>query len=171
MSSATPSHPDVLRPASHESPGSNGARLFARLRQHGPTVVVFALLGGVFWMGHHTGWKLPALGSLTGPAAAPEQAWCGEHLVPEEICVECQEGLMPKGKPFGFCRAHGVAECVNCHPELAQVSVLSRSCRPMTPPPRSALANRPTNNSRNTLHERRVQFASAETATCRRASA
>jgi len=161
MSSATPSQTDLLRPAPHGLPSSSGRGWLPMVRQHGPTAIVFALLGSVFWMGHHTGWKLPALGSLTGATAAPDELWCGEHLVPEEICVECQPGLMPKGKPFGFCRTHGVAECVTCHPELAQVRA-----EPKLPAYDTAaalaLVERPTNNSRNTLHERRVQFATAE---------
>lgn len=163
MSSATPSQTDLLRPAPQNSVTSHGRSWLSLLGQHGPTVAVFALLLGVFWMGHHTGWKLPALGSLTGGTAAPEELWCGEHLVPEEICVECQADLMPKGKPFGFCRIHGVAECVNCHPELAQVR--SEAKLPAYDTAAAlALVERPTNNSRNTLHERRVQFASAESA-------
>ena len=58
--------------------------------------------------------------ALGGGNAAPSD-WCPEHLVPESICVECRPDLMPKPKEFGFCREHGVSECVTCHPELAQV--------------------------------------------------
>jgi len=147
------------------SPTGEGTRRkwVARAWDVVPNALVFGLLAAVFAVGHHTGWKLPAMSELRGSVAASGPEWCAEHLVPEEMCVECQTGLMERPKPFGFCRVHGVAECVACHPELAQVAG-----EPKLPAYDTAaaiaLVDRPTNNSRNTLHERRVQFASAEAA-------
>lgn len=128
-----------------------------------PGLLVFALLGGVFLVGHQTGWKLPRRSELFGSAAAPSADWCTEHLVPESQCVECRAELLPKHKEFGFCKIHGVAECVECHPELAQVSG-----EPKLPAYDTAqalaLLPRGENNSRNTLHQRRLQFATAASA-------
>jgi len=129
-----------------------------------PNLVVFSILGGVMYVGHHTGWKLPKMSSLMGTATAPVDDWCAEHLVPESSCIECRTELLPKLKPKGFCREHGVAECVIHHPELAQVKG-----EPQLPKYNTAqaiaLVARPENNSRNTMHTSRVQFSSAESVT------
>jgi multidrug efflux pump subunit AcrA (membrane-fusion protein) len=83
-------------------------------------------------------------------------------LVAESICIECNPELGDKMPTFGFCKTHGVAECVIDHPELAQVA------QPQLPKYDTAAAiallARPENNSRNNLHASRVQFASAEAA-------
>jgi len=122
-------------------------------------LAVFALLGGLFYFGHHTGWKLPRAAELIGETAAAPDDWCPEHLVPESQCVECHPDLWPRREEFGFCREHGVAECVIHHPQLAQVKG-----EPQLPKYDTrqaiALVPRPENNSRNTLHQRVVQFAS-----------
>ncbi len=129
-----------------------------------PNIVVFSLLGGVMYLGHHTGWKLPKLSELMGAATVATDDWCEEHLVPESQDIECRSNLLPKPKPFGFCRKHGVAECVLDHPELAQVKGDPQLPRYNTAEA-IALMPRPVNNSRNTLHTRRVQFTSAESVT------
>lgn len=126
-----------------------------------PNLVVFSVLGGVIYVGHHTGWKLPKMSDLAGTTAVAASDWCSEHLVPESICIECRSDLLPKPKPFGFCREHGVAECVIHHPELCQVKG-----EPQLPKYDTAhaitIVPRPENNSRNTLHSHRVQLTSAE---------
>lgn len=131
-----------------------------------PNLLAFALLAGVFFYGHHTGWTMPKLANLWGGAsaapAAPED-WCAEHLVAESICVECNPDLMSPQPTHGFCRIHGVAECVIDHPELAQVAAAPQLPRYDTAAA-IALVARPENNSVNNLHTRRVQFASAESA-------
>jgi len=128
-----------------------------------PNVVVFGLLAIVFFAGHRTGWKLPHHWNLSGTANAPADDWCPEHLVPESVCVECNEGLLPKQHEYGFCRSHGVSECVIDHPELAQVDG-----KPHLPGYDTAqaltLMARPENDPHDTLHLRRVQLASADTA-------
>lgn len=129
-----------------------------------PNLVVFSFLGGVMYLGHHTGWKLPKLSELRGTATIATDDWCAEHLVPESNCIECQSDLVPKGKPFGFCREHGVAECVIHHPELAQVKGTPESPK-YDSISAISLIPRPVNNSRNTLHTRRVQFTSADSVT------
>ncbi len=162
-----PSSDALLTPPPNAAPAA--ARRWPRaLVKRLPSVLVFAVLAGVFYWGHHTGWKLPSMAELIGSSPGAADDWCSEHLVPESACVECREGLMPKLPSFGFCRTHGVAECVLCHPELAQVSGQPRLPAYDTAAA-LALVERPGNNSRNTLHERVVQFASAKAPT-RRAS-
>lgn len=129
-----------------------------------PNLVVFALLGSVLYFGHHTGWKMPKLSEALGTASPAPVDWCPEHLVPESQCVECKPELFPRAKPFGFCKTHGVAECVIDHPELAQVKGSPQLPRYDTVAA-LALLPRPENNSRNTLHKSVVQFVSAESAT------
>jgi cobalt-zinc-cadmium efflux system membrane fusion protein len=128
-----------------------------------PNVAVFTLLAGVFYLGHHTGWKLPKKSELLGAAAPQADDWCAEHLVPETACVECNPELFERPAKLEFCRVHGVAPCVVDHPELAQVVG-----EPQLPQYDVAAAlgvvQRPVNNSRNDLHTRLVQFASAEAA-------
>ncbi|HEY2249938.1 MAG TPA: efflux RND transporter periplasmic adaptor subunit [Planctomycetaceae bacterium] len=124
---------------------------------------MFALLAGVFYVGHQTGWKMPKFSELFGSPPKTAEDWCAEHLVPESICVECNDELLPRAKVFGLCRVHGVMECVICHPDLAQVSGDPRLPGYDTAKA-IAIRDRPENNSRNTLHKMRVQFASQESA-------
>lgn len=126
-----------------------------------PNLVVFSLLGGVMYVGHHTGWKLPKMSELRGATTVTIDDWCTEHLVPESECIECRSDLLPRLKSFGFCREHGVTECVTCHPELAQIKGEQQFPKYDTVQA-IALVSRPENNSRNTMHTSRVQFSSAE---------
>jgi cobalt-zinc-cadmium efflux system membrane fusion protein len=144
-------------------PAPAGARRGGRLFGAVVNVIVFSALAGVLYAGHHTGWKLPHFAGRAGGAAPAPDDWCPEHLVPESKCVECNEKLFPKAKEFGFCKVHGVMECVTCHPELAQVRGEPRL--PAYDTARAiAVKQRPENNSRNTLHKRLVQFTSQESA-------
>ena len=145
-------------------PRSRAATLIHWLVETIPTALVLALLGGVLYFGHHSGWKLPKFASLFGaPASDAEKAkdWCDEHSVPDSICVECKTDLLPKGKSFGWCKIHGVMECPEHHPELYQ-----GKGEPQLPKYDTAAAiavlPRPQNNSISTLHEARLQFASPE---------
>jgi cobalt-zinc-cadmium efflux system membrane fusion protein len=137
---------------------------FAQRARHAlPNVIAFSLLAGVFYFGHHSGWKLPRRSDLTGAAAPAADDWCAEHLVPESACVICNTGLRTPPPEFGFCRAHGVAECVNDHPELAQTAG-----EPQLPKYDTAaaigLVARRENNSVSLLHKTVLQFASAAAA-------
>ncbi len=128
-----------------------------------PTVVVFLLLTGVMLLGHHTGWKLMAASELFGETEQVKDDWCAEHLVPESECIECDPELYPKPKEYGFCKIHGVSECVIDHPDLAQVNG-----EPQLPQYDTAAAitllPRPENNPLETMHKSRIQFASIESA-------
>jgi cobalt-zinc-cadmium efflux system membrane fusion protein len=128
-----------------------------------PNTLVFALLAGVFYLGHHTGWKLPKRSELFGSAAPAAEDWCSEHLVPESQCVECNATMIAHPPTFGFCRQHGVAECVIDHPDLAQVVGVPQLPQYDTAAAIAVMA-RPENNSRSMLHTRIVQFATAESA-------
>lgn len=128
-----------------------------------PTALCFALLVGVAYAGHATGWKMPKLAVLAGTPAPEPDDWCADHNVPESACVECDETLLPRPKSHGWCRAHGVFECPTCHPESAQVAGRPEPF-PYDPAGPLALLPRPENNSRCDLPHRRLQFASVEAA-------
>lgn len=157
-----PAGPLSPRPQIESQPAARPRRRWWMTFLNGiPTLVVFALLSGVLYLGHHTEWKMPKVSTLLGKAPAVSDDWCTEHLVPESQCIECRLELYPKPKPFGFCRDHGVAECVIHHPELAQVKGEPQLPKYDTLAPLALIA-RAENNSRNTLHLSRVQFPSAE---------
>lgn len=129
----------------------------------GPFCVLLAF-AGIFAFGHFTDWRLPKFAELTGQAQPIVADWCDEHGVPESICVECDESLMPKAPDFGWCSKHGVHNCVLDHPELAQLD------EPPTIMPedraRAELAlTMPVskdNNSGCSTYLKRIQFASVD---------
>lgn len=163
--STTPSTP--VRPLATPLQAENRSKVKLRRRwwltalKAVPNLAVFLLLGGVMYLGHHTGWKMPKMSEFLGTTNVAAHDWCSEHLVPESQCIECTPELYPKAKPFGFCREHGVAECVIHHPELAQVEG-----EPQLPKYNTsqaiALVARSENSSRDALHKNRIQFTSIE---------
>lgn len=130
-----------------------------------PTLLVLAGAGAVGWWGHHSGWKLPKFSELNGVVKEKDD-WCAEHNVPESACVECDPSLLPRAKARGWCKLHGVAECVLCNPELAQLTEppvvaqadLDRAKRALD------FADRPANTSNCSKHHRRIQYATAKDA-------
>ncbi|MCK6491430.1 MAG: hypothetical protein L6R48_24540, partial [Planctomycetes bacterium] len=67
---------------------STAIRLLGR---HAPAILSFAALGGLFWWGHHTGWRL-AKPVAEVPHSATEH-WCPEHHVPEAACMLCKKDV------------------------------------------------------------------------------
>lgn len=132
-----------------------------------PTAIVLAVLAGLGWWGHHSGWALPRFSEVTGEAAALPDDWCEEHGVPETMCVECNPDEYPKRELHGWCKVHGVHECPLHHPDVAQLK------SPAVVEPRDVdraeralnLRPRPENNSACENPGRRIQFASMEAAT------
>ena len=59
--------------------------------RHIPAILSFVALAGLFWWGHHTGWRL-AKPQTTEPHSATEH-WCLEHHVPENACILCKKDL------------------------------------------------------------------------------
>ncbi len=131
-----------------------------------PTVLAIAFVAGIVIVGQRTGWTLPSFSALTGKDDSDTAEWCTEHTVPEMECVECNPSLMPREKEFGWCRVHGVPECPLEHPEVAQLPTApvvaqadrERAARSL------AFAPRVENSSKCKLHQRRIQFATAEAA-------
>ena len=162
-SSANPSRPIATAPVQERRTASGNA-WWVKAGRNIPNLIVFAMLGGVLFLGHHTDWKMPKFSALFGTISDNSNDWCSEHLVPESQCIECNADLLTKQKEFGFCRQHGVAECVICHPELAQLNGEPKLPSYDTIKPLALIA-RPENNSRNTLHKGRIQFTSSESAT------
>jgi membrane fusion protein, heavy metal efflux system len=129
----------------------------------GPTLLVLVLLGGFAYLGHRTGWTMPKFADLFGTRNTANDDWCAEHSVPESICVECDESLLPRPKST-WCRVHGVHNCPFERPELAQMHVtpvvakedLERAARALE------LKDRKENAKNCKQHLRRIQFASDE---------
>ena len=125
-----------------------------------PTLVVVGLLAAIGWWGHRTEWKVPKFSQLMGRVSEVDD-WCTEHGVPESICVECNDVLLPKPKAKGWCKVHGIPECTLCNPDLAQLdkraivsqSELDRAKRSLE------FSARLENNPICKTQLRRIQFA------------
>src|SRR5438105_4920249 len=113
-----PPKEEVMNDASKRSPGHANHAILLWLRRGLPTMVLVCVLGTVAAWGHYTSWKFPSLSDLTGKAAPEKEDWCAQHSVPESLCVECNESLMPKTKAT-WCRKHGVFNCPFEYPEGA----------------------------------------------------
>ncbi len=128
-----------------------------------PTLFVICLLAGLAYWGHHTGWTIPKFNELFGAKETPKDDWCQEHSVPESICVECNESLMPRIKST-WCRVHGVHNCPFERPDVVESKSpaaisqedLDRAQRTLD------LKERKENSSKCKQHQRRIQFASED---------
>ena len=155
--------PEVpLHPVANEHRRNPVRAAFGAATRALPTLLVLAAAGAVGWWGHKNEWKLPKFSQLGG-AVKDQDDWCGEHNVPESRCVECDDSLMPKAEARGWCKLHGVPECVLCNPELAQLTptpVVSDADRDRA---KRALdfADRPANTAICQKHLRRIQYATA----------
>jgi cobalt-zinc-cadmium efflux system membrane fusion protein len=126
-----------------------------------PTLFVICLLAGLAYWGHHTGWTIPKFNELFGAQETPKDDWCQEHSVPESICIECNESLMPRIKS-SWCRVHGVHNCPFERPDVVESKApaaisqedLDRAQRALD------LKERKENSSKCKQHHRRIQFAS-----------
>jgi cobalt-zinc-cadmium efflux system membrane fusion protein len=129
-----------------------------------PNLLVLCALGALAWWGHHTGWKFPRFAELAGGGGEGKDDWCEEHGVPESICVECNEKLLPRGPTYGWCKVHGVHECPLEHPDVAQLKYPPQITAADLERARRALdfADRPVNHPRYKLHQRRLQFPSLD---------
>lgn len=134
------------------------------LRRALPTAGVLVVLAGVGAWGYSSDWTLPKFSALIGAEKTEIADWCEAHNVPESICVECNPSLSPPMKDFGWCPTHGVMQCPFEHPEVAQLKTPASITPAMLERAQKAIAERPRqeNNSRCTLHRKRIQFASAD---------
>ncbi len=140
--------------------------LVRRTFEAAPTIAVLLLLSAIGYWGHHSGWKIPKFSELTSSNDANVVAWCDAHGVPERNCISCNADLMPKGTLRGWCKEHGVAECVLEHPDLAQLKETPTILQEDIDWARRALEtrDRPKNDRSCKLHLRRIQFTSGEAA-------
>ena len=134
------------------------------LSQGAMTFLALALLAGVGWWGHHSGWKLPTFSSIKGETDPETEAWCDAHGVPADICVGCKPELGPQQKDYGWCAEHGVFQCTIDHPELAQMPntpIVATEDRQRV---KQGLETRPrpTNDEFSTLYQRLIQFTSQD---------
>jgi len=132
-----------------------------------PTILALAAVGALVFVGQRTGWRMPKFSMLMGNTAAEKDDWCEEHSVPDSQCVECVKGCMPRGKEYGWCKVHGVSECPLEHPDVAQLPSPPTVTQEDRDRAQRALefAPRVENNSKCKLHQRRIQFTSAEALT------
>ncbi len=160
--STSPADPTPLPNRNSREHGARGLR--AWIVGAVPTLLVLAGLAALAYWGHHTGWTIPTFAALTGDGDVEKDDWCAEHGMTESLCVECNPELLPKPKAFGWCKKHGVYECPLEHPEIAQLAVVPRiTAADLTRAQRALdFAERPENNSKCKLHERRIQFESKE---------
>jgi membrane fusion protein, heavy metal efflux system len=159
-------HPQrIAPPQSGEAlPKRDKLPLWRRFIPIGSTVVIVALIGALAFWGHSHDWKLPSFASLTKSSAKPVDDWCTEHNVPESQCIECNPELLAKPRDYGWCKIHGVAQCPLEHPDVAQLKETPVISTEDIDRANRALATRPRteNNSLCTLHQKRIQFASAD---------
>lgn len=149
--------------ATNEKNAEPSGRL-KRIYQWLPTLCVLLILASIGYRGHQSGWKMPKFSDLFGSAVSQAADWCEEHSVPQSQCIACNADLMPKGQLYGWCKEHGVHECVFCNPQLAQLKEtaiisqadLDRAAHAL------ALKKRPENDRRCKLHLRRIQFTSRD---------
>lgn len=136
------------------------------LRQSAPTAAIVCLLAALALWGHLSGWSVPKFSQLFSSAPAAPADWCVEHNVPESTCIDCNPKLVPAEKVVGFCKIHGVPQCLLEHPEVAQLAVKPVVSEVDVRQAATALAVRPRaeNNTLCKLHEKRVQVASEKTA-------
>ena len=168
-----PSHDDMRTDPQHptpriaEPPADAPGRFTMVWRWLGralPTVAIVCLLAVVAVWGKASDWTMPKFSSLVGGNVEEVESWCDDHNVPESICVECNKELCPLGTDYGWCAVHGVMQCPLEHPDVAEIktpptitpAMIERANRAI------ALRPRPENNSRCILHQKRIQFASAE---------
>lgn len=146
-----------------ENSASPRSSIFRRVLETIPTLLILTVIGWFGWWGYRTGWTIPKFSELRGNITEDDD-WCAEHGVPESICIECDENLVPRRKSFGWCKIHGVAECPQCHPSLAEVSPPPRVTAEQLAKAKRALEllERPENNPICRKHSRRIQFVDAE---------
>lgn len=129
-----------------------------------PTLIATGCLVGLVALGTSTNWRMPKFSAMLGNHSLSKDDWCEAHSVPESICVECRPESMPRMPTQGWCRKHGVHECPNCHPEIAQLT--SQPVVTDADHARAAdglaFAPRTENNVKCKIHERRIQVASNE---------
>ena len=154
-------------PSEQQPVGSMPHRLAGWLVRSIPTAIVLAVLAGLGWWGHHSGWALPKFSEVRGDAAALPDDWCEEHGVAESMCVECNPDQYPKRELHGWCKVHGVHECPLHHPDVAQLkSAAVIEPRDVARAERALkLRPRPENNPTCQNPGRRIQFASRDAAT------
>jgi len=162
-----PLHPgaDERTAAATDVPhGGRLAHAFRRFLGLLPTAAILAVLAGLGYWGHHTGWSMSKFSEVAGNGTTETDDWCTAHGVPESICIACNADLMPKAELHGWCAEHGVHECPFEHPDVVQLEKtpeiekrdLQRAERALK------LRKRSENNPGCQLHLRRIQFVSKE---------
>ncbi len=97
-----------------------------------PTALTIAVLAGIGYIGHRTGWKIPAASEVFGGGKEPREDWCGEHGVPESRCMICR-GLKANAVPPSQQRKGDAATSSQpSEPEVEQVGTKKRPAVQLT---------------------------------------
>lgn len=165
MSTSThPGSKTVASPLTTSAPREQSSfGLWQWLRKTVPTAAAVCALVLLAVWGHTTEWTIPKFSALIGAETTEVADWCEAHNVPSSICVECNPALLPLGADYGWCAVHGVMQCPLEHPDVAQLKTAATVTPAMLERANRAIALRPRpgNNSRCSLHRKRIQFASA----------
>ena len=129
-----------------------------------PNLIVFSLLAGVLCLGHHTGWKMP---KLRGDLGHVERD--GRRLVLGASGAGIAMCRMPgrtaaQARPVRLLPAAWRCRVRHLSSRVCRGQPAAAGCRSTIPRRRLRSMARPENNSRNTLHKRRVQFAGEQSA-------
>ncbi len=160
----------VISDAPAHSGSANASRQPGRLRRSLgwltkalPTAAVMAILAGVAVWGHFSEWTMPKFSALVGNGAtASVDDWCPEHGVPESMCIACNPALALQDKDYGWCRVHGVSQCLLEDPDVADLKAIPEIDPADVQRATRALELRPRveNNSLCKSYQKVVQFAS-----------
>lgn len=149
--------------ASANRPAGRLRRSLGWLAKTLPTAAVMAILAGVAVWGHFTEWTMPKFSALVGnDATVTPDDWCPEHGVPESMCIACNPALALHDKDYGWCRVHGVSQCLLEHPDVAELKSIPEIDPADVQRATRALELRPRveNNSLCKSYQKVVQFAS-----------
>lgn len=94
------------------------------LGRHWSTVFTIIALAGLFWWGHHTGWRFAK--PVPEPALAETEHWCPEHHVPEAVCMLCKKSLAREMESLEPAHHRQTGETVR-FAQIASVEVLSKA--------------------------------------------
>ena len=164
---AQPETPRTERPAPAAAPSVSSGRqnpVWNWIKTSISTLAVLCALVAFAAWGHMTEWKLPRFSSLIGSEAIAVDDWCADHNVPESECIECHPELVSPAVDHGWCKEHGISQCPFEHSDVIQLAVRPVTSADDLARAERALALRPRaeNNSRCTLHQKRIQFASID---------
>lgn len=106
------------------------SQILRSLASAAPTLLTLAALAGIAYVGHLTGWKMPAAKSLVSSEKPEKADWCMEHGVPESACLICR-GRTPTpdetGSPLVLDPADAMGENARRPVQFASAEAVAQS--------------------------------------------